>query len=408
MPSRTNPIVYTLLLCGLSALPPLSIDMNLPALPDMEASLGVAAGSGALTLSVFLLGFALAPIMGGPLADRFGRRSTVLVALAGTILGAAGSAASPTFWCLLLSRSVQGAACGVCITVPLAIVRDRFDGAQARQQLARIMAIVGLAPLLAPVIGGSVQEMFGWRAISGVQGLFGAFLMLLVLTGFSETLAPDKRLSLNPRKLLGVYARVLGNRTFVGFAFTHSFLFGCLFAFISGSPGLLMNQMGLSEIGFSLVFALISAGVLAGSFASGRLGRRNASPETIVPFCLSVMLAVSLGVLALAITEAMSPITITPLLFLLTFHFGLVAPNTMNSAVEVLPGIAGTASGTLNSLQMLMGATGSATVTLLSASHDPGRAMALTMAGSVILSVTAYLLIVRTRRRAGRAGPAAI
>lgn len=389
MTLRPSSFRFTMALAGISALPPLSIDMNLPGVPGIEAAFGLGSGKGALTLSLFLFGFALAPIAGGPVADRFGRRNTLLASLLGTSLGAFGCALAPGFPSLLLCRLVQGAAAGVCLVIPLAIVRDTLQGHAARRQIARIMTIVGLAPLVAPVVGARIFLASGWRAIYAVQALFGVLLFVRMLTGFSETLPPERRLALNPRQVARGYRTVFGNRVFAGFALGNALSFACLFAYISGSPGLLLGELGLSAQAYSWVFAATSAGLLLGSFASGWLGCREVRPRRIVAWALAGMALAAGGALLLTLNGPVRLAALVPLLLTMTFCCGLLGPNAMGEALEPLGRVAGTAAGAVSALQMLLGAGSSALVTFLGAFCGPGVAMTLVMTLAVLLGIAA-------------------
>ena len=225
--------------------------------------------------------------------------------------------------------------------LPLAIVRDTLNGSEAPRLLSRIMLVVAVAPLLAPIIGAWVLTWSGWRSIYSVQGGLSAFLLIMTAVGFEETLPPDRRIPLNLKQIQAAYSTILTNKTFLGFAFLMAFTFGCMFSYISGSPGLLLVQLGLSEKAYSLIFAFTSFGLMCGSYISYRLGRKGVPTRSIINQGLAFMVVVVLTALALVLCNAVHLSTIAPALFLLMLCAGTIQPNCMAEAVAPLPHIAG-------------------------------------------------------------------
>jgi len=401
MPMNPSGFLFFIVLACLGGLPPLSIDMNLPAIPAIEGAFGVAAGQGALTFSFFLLGFAVAPVVGGPLSDRYGRRPTLIASLALISLGAFACMLDESFHFLLAARLVQGAACGSCVLAPLAIIRDTLSGPAARRKLSGIMFIMGVAPLAAPIAGSLVLQLGGWRAIYGVQGGLGLILLLLIAFGFAETLPPERRASLNVRDLARRYATLFSNRAYLGLALPMAFGFGCMFSYIAGSPGLMLNEIGLSEQTYSLAFAFTSLGLMGGSLISAFLGRHEVATRTIVAGSL-IVLILAVGTIALTLWETGAGLPLLlGLFFMVLLCFGLIQPNAMSEAVAPWGEMAGTASGGLNSLQMFVGAGAGALVTLLAGSLSPGRAMSGAMLAMALLAGAGFLLSPARVRRAG-------
>ncbi|SHL05789.1 MFS transporter, DHA1 family, bicyclomycin/chloramphenicol resistance protein [Desulfatibacillum alkenivorans DSM 16219] len=400
-PIKPQSLLYTGMLAGLASLPPLSIDMNLPAIPAIEASLGVASGQGALTFSLFLLGFAIAPIVGGPVADRFGRRPTLLLSLLFTSIAAFSCMIAPSFRTLLIFRLIQGIASGICILLPLAIVRDTLSESEAPKLLSRIMLVVAVAPLIAPIIGAWVLSWSDWRTIHAVQGGLSTLLLLLTAMGFEETLEEDRRTPLSMRQIGSAYAEIATSKTFLGFSFLMAFTFGCMFSYISGSPGLLQVQLGLSENLYSLVFAFTSFGIMCGSYISYRLGKRDVPARSIINRGLACMVVAVAAALVLVLNGFVHLETMAPALFLIMMCAGTIQPNCMAEAVAPLPHIAGTASGALNSLQMFIGSAASACVTFLTGYFTPALAMMISMACSIALAFAVYHGL-RTGRAPGK------
>ena len=385
-------IVY---LGALSALPPLSIDMGLAGIPAIESTFANAAGRGPLTLSLFLVGFALSPLVCGPIADRFGRRPTLLVGLGIFLAAAAAAACAGSFGVLLAVRLVQGLAAGACAVLPFAVVRDVFDGTIARNRLSQVSAVLGVAPMVAPILGSWVMTFADWRAIYAAQAVTGLILLGVAIFGFAETLPAARRRSLNAAVLLGSYRMVIGNRTFRDFTLIYAFGFACMFCFIAGSPAVLMRSFGLSSHVFAVLFALTACGVLLGSLASARLSSLHVPSRTILLVGLPVMAACAVGAAVLAATGVARPATLIPLVALVIFCFGLTGPSLNHEALGDLGHVAGAASGIMRFTQMVMGAAVSALIALLEPFGHPALIMTLIMAGCGIAAIFVFALQAR-------------
>lgn len=398
MALRRDSIAFTLFLGGLSAVPPLAIDMGLPGIPAIESTFADAAGRGPLTLSLFLAGFAISPLVGGPLADRFGRRNVLLVGLALFSIAAAASALASSFAMLLFFRLLQGFSAGACVILPLAIVRDVFEGATARHRLSQVAAVLGIAPMVAPILGGWVMSVSGWREIYAAQSVTGLILLAVSAIGFEETLPVGRRRSLNPGHLLGSYRLVLSDRNFVGFSLVYGLGFACMFSYISGSATVFMGTLGLSGTQFSLLFAITSCGVFFGSLVSGRLSKKHVPARRIMTAGLAVMtMAAAVGLL-LVLAGVVGIYTLCPLVALIIFCFGLIAPSTNHEAMSNLGVVAGSAAGVMRSIQMLLGAIASALVASLNVFGNPPLTMTALMAAAIVLSAIVYLLMMRGER----------
>lgn len=391
MALRRDSFAFTAFLGTLTALPPLSIDMGLPGLPAIEASFADATGRGPLTLSLFLAGFAISPLICGPLADRFGRRATLLDGLLLFSIAAGACALAPSFTVLLAFRLLQGLAAGACAILPIAIVRDLFQHAVARQKLSQIAAVLGIAPMMAPVLGGWVMAVSDWRSIYAVQAAIGLALLIVGGFGLAESQPVENRRSLNPRQLAESYRFVLGDRGFVGYALLYACAFACMFAFISGAPSVLIGSLGLSTTSFSLLFGLTSCGVLVASLISGQLSRRHVASRKIIAFGLLVMIASAIAAVALVPAGAVTVLSLTPLMALTIFAFGLLAPSTNHEALQNLPHVAGAAAGVMRCTQMVMGGFASAMIAVFEPFGHPALVMTGLMAGMALAAGAIYL-----------------
>ncbi|ATN36865.1 hypothetical protein ACO34A_24115 (plasmid) [Rhizobium sp. ACO-34A] len=381
---------FILLLGALSALPPIAIDMGLPAIPSIEAAFADAAGRGPLTLSVFLFGFAVTPLFAGPLADRFGRRPVMLSGLLVFAFAAGACAFTTDFSALLGFRLLQGIAGGACAVVPFAIVRDTMDGVEARTMFAKIMTVIGVAPLVAPLIGSAMLGIVSWEMVYLSQGMVAFILALTVAFCLPETMDKDRRPSLSSATLASRYVEVIANRTFRNFTLVYAFSFACKFAYISASAAVFIQTFGLSASSFALTFGLMSCGLIVGSSLSARLSSKI-SPMMLISCALCAMNFAVLLSLLLALLDLATLWTLVPLVTIVTISFGIIAPNAVHCAMQPMSGVAATASGLSRSVQMVLGAAASAFGAMATSTLTPVISMSAVMtvcaaaAGGILL-----------------------
>ena len=268
---RPDSLPVAVLLAALFALGPLSTDMYLPALPAMSRSLGTGVGPVQLTLSVFLVGFAVSQLVMGPLSDRFGRRPVLLVGLAVYLVATLACVFAPSIEALIAARFFQSL--GACTGVVLgrAVVRDVYGRARTARMLAYMSAAMAVAPLVAPIIGGYVVVWFDWRAVFMVLAAFGLTMLVLVAAFLRETNEHLDVHAARPGPMIRNYVALFTVRRYVGYMLTNAFVYSGLFAFISGSPFVLIDFLGLEPRLFGLSFATIIVGYMAGTLTAGRL-----------------------------------------------------------------------------------------------------------------------------------------
>jgi DHA1 family bicyclomycin/chloramphenicol resistance-like MFS transporter len=385
---------FVVFLAALAALPPLSIDMALPALHGIAASLHTSPGRAGLTLSLFMAGFAITPLIYGPLSDRLGRRPILLFGLALFTAGSAACACSPGILLLLASRFAEGAGAGAGISMAFAVVRDLFEGAESRAKLSYVQMVMSLAPLLAPSIGALILGFADWRAIYGVLGALGVTLLAVIALGFQESHArPDKAGSLFGQVRDG-YKILFASRRGMGFALVFALSFGVQFSFIAGSPLVFMGHFSTSARVYGLVFAATSCGIMAGAFLNTRLSKRGISGRLALLAGFCIYLATSIAMLALGAAGALTEFNLTALLVLSAFAFGMIAPNASHGALQAMPEIAGIAGAILTSLQMAVAVLASAIVAATYGAIGI-YAMLLPMLGFGIFATLAYALMAR-------------
>jgi DHA1 family bicyclomycin/chloramphenicol resistance-like MFS transporter len=387
-------MAFTLLMSFLSALPSFAIDMSLPAITETAASLRVAPAQAGLMMSLFMVGFAVAPLFYGPASDRYGRKPIVVFACMLFVIAGIGCALAQSLPTLLMWRVVQGAGAGASMTIALAIIRDLFEGQAARTKLSYVTIATMIVPMIAPTAGAALLALGGWRVIHAVLAGVGLFLLLAMLLGFAESARINPANRLVPSVIARNYLRVLMHPLCLGYILVSSTTFGALFAYVSGSSLFLINVVGLRPLQYGLVFAATSLGIMAGAFLNTRLSARGVLP--FYPLAAGLLLAVVSAILLLAMTLVNwmpLPLFIS-LLVLGNLAFGLTAPNAMQGAMQPLPQIAGAAGAATGCIQMTTAAVVSGLVAEL---YDGHSALSMTafMALCSLLALIAYLLLAR-------------
>jgi MFS transporter, DHA1 family, multidrug resistance protein len=378
-PLRIAPesIAYTILLGVLAALPALSIDISAPTLVLLQKDLATSSVVAGLTLSLFIGGFALGQLAGGRLSDRGGRRPVLLAGLVCYTIASVGCALSPTGGTLVISRFVQGLGAGACSVLSFAMVQDLFEGDAARTKRSYVTVIFGVVPMLAPALGSLLSDSAGWRAIHGVLALIGGALLVVAWYGVSESMRAKSTISGSADKTGS--ARLRNDFQFVGLGLTNAFSYGAIFAYIAGSPIVIIGQMRLSSTAFAGIFACTAAALTAGAWVNGRLSRRGFGPATILGPSLGAAAAATLALALACLAGVTSGIILLPLLLITLFTRGTIAPNLQHLAIERRREQAGAASAAIGVSQLLSGALTSGAVAVL-LPHIGTNAVAIPMA----------------------------
>ncbi|MEV4054024.1 multidrug effflux MFS transporter [Amycolatopsis sp. NPDC049688] len=388
-PTRRAQLKFVLVLGGLTAFGPLSIDMYLPALPRMAADLHAADSTVQLTLSAFIVGLALGQLVLGPLSDALGRRRPLLAGLALYVVGSVLCAVSPDAWLLVAARFVQSLGAAAGIVIARATVRDLFSGTAMTKFFSTLMLVSGLAPILAPLIGGQLLTWTSWRGVFVVLTAFGALLLAVVVFFLPEPSSARSPLRLS--QVMRTYGRLALDRSFAGYALASGLLFASMFAYISGSSFALQGVYGLSPQAYSLVFGANGVGIVLAGQLNGRLVGRVRERVLLLS---GLLLGVAGGTFVLASVLLRASLALLLVsLFLLVSSIGLVMPNASSLALASHARSAGAASALLGVLQFVVGAAATPLVGL----GGPGTAvpMAATMAGFAVLALAAYLTLAR-------------
>jgi MFS transporter, DHA1 family, multidrug resistance protein len=350
-----RPPVRTVVVLGLlSTFGPLSLDLYLPALPQLADDLGASASLAQLSITACLVGLAVGQLVAGPLSDRLGRRRPLIVGLVAFLLASVACALAPTAAILVLLRLVQGLAGAAGIVISRAIARDLYSGRALMIFFSRLLLVAGLAPVIAPILGGQLTRVMTWRGIFGVLAGFGAVLLLAGLFGLKETLPPERRIVGSFRRTLQGYNTLLHDRFFVGCALSSGLAGASMFAYIAGSTFVLQRIYGMSPQGFSLVFGCISLGLVTAAQGGARLALVWPLSR-VLGFGLTINL---LGATALLIT-VISGLRLAALigaLVIMVCAVGLIFPTANALAMADYPDLAGTASSLQGLSQFVFGA----------------------------------------------------
>lgn len=295
--ARRTGILVTLVLGGLTALPPLSMDMYLPALPAVTDALHAPAATVQLTLTACLAGMALGQLVVGPMSDRWGRRRPLLVGMLVYIFATAICVFAPTAELLIGFRLLQGLAGAAGIVIARAVVRDLYDGEAMARFFSTLMLISGVAPVIAPVIGGQVLRITDWRGIFAVLTVVGVLLTLVVWKWLHETLPPAERHTGGVGDALRTMRGLLADRVFTGYMIAGSLAFAALFAYVSASPFVVQEIYGASPQTFSLLFGVNSIGLIAVGQINGKILVGRVSLDKALGFGLAVIVLAATALL---------------------------------------------------------------------------------------------------------------
>jgi DHA1 family bicyclomycin/chloramphenicol resistance-like MFS transporter len=389
-----NSAAFALLLGALAALPSFGIDMSLPALGAIGASLGVNADRAGLTISLFMVGYAVAPPFCGPVSDRIGRKPIMLGAVALFAVASLGCTVSRSLAELLPWRVMQGMGAGVGTTITLAVIQDLFDGPAGRAKFSDLASLMVLVPMVAPAAGTAVLTIDGWRAIYGLLAIVGFALLGIVWLFFGESARLDEAERLSPAAILRSYALALSYPVCRGYILVNAAGFGALFAYISGSSLFFIDALGLSRGQYSLIYAATFIGIMASVVVNGRLSRWGVAPAYPLGTGIVLALASAAAFLVAILAEWGWVPGLVAILILGTMGFGLIAPNAMHAAMQPLPSHAGAVSAMAGFVQVLTQSISSAVVVTFSG-RDPGLSMAVAMIFCSVGALLAYGAVAR-------------
>ena len=383
---RPGTFALTALLAALSAVAPLTTDMYLPSLPNIAQQLSASTAQVQLTISAYLIGFALGQIFYGPLSDRHGRKPVLLCAVALYCVASLVCALSTSVEMLIVARFAQALGGFGGVVLARAIVRDLYSGARAGRELSLIGSVTALAPVLAPVVGGILQTGFGWRSIFVTLVIAGLASGGMVWLRLPETLATRAAEPGSPVNMLKSYRVVARHPAFLAYLGISTASYAGLFAWISGASFVLQNLYGLTPFNFGIAFALGSIGYMTGTLIAARLVARLGLDGIIGLGSVAVSIG-GLGMVAAVALGLTSAISLVLPVAVYLAGLGMVLPQTIAGAMTPFPERAGTASALLGFIQQSAAALCGAVVGWLLGANAWPIAIAVAVMGCTTLAI---------------------
>ncbi|HSE72206.1 MAG TPA: multidrug effflux MFS transporter [Nocardioidaceae bacterium] len=392
VPTGRRYVQLVLVLGALIALGPLTIDMYLPAFPALSAELDASASATQLTLTGMLGGLAFGQLVIGPLSDAFGRKLPLMIGLVTHGFASVLCALAPSIYLLSGVRVLQGFAGAAISVVAMAIVRDLFSGLAVARLISRLMLVIGLAPILAPTLGGLILEWTSWRGIFGVLAAAAAVLSLVALVGIRETLPTERRRPADLRSTLGTYRGLVRDRSFLALVFIGGLMLSAVFAYVAGSSFVLQDGYGLDERAFGLVFGVNALGLTLASQLNPMLIRRFGAVDVLTA-AMVVSAVAALGLLVAGATGVGGLAGVLVPLAVIISACGLSLPNTPALALNRHGESAGTAAAMLGFVQFGVGAVIAPLVGL--SGSTTAVPMAAVMLGVTVLASVLMFGVVR-------------
>jgi DHA1 family bicyclomycin/chloramphenicol resistance-like MFS transporter len=391
------PLSWVGVLALLTAVAPLATDMYLPGLPSMAADFGTTASAIQLTLTTFMIGLALGQLVIGPLSDRFGRRPLMLLGTIVCVMASAACALAPSIELLTAFRFLQGFSGAAGVVLSRAVISDRARGAAAAKIFSLMMIINGAAPVVAPLLGGTLMGTIGWRGVFWVITGLAVAMFIGVVVWLAETHPRERRITGGLAAFMREARSVLGNRRFIGYTLAFAFSFAVLFSYIAASPFVLQKALRLSPMAFSIAFASNAVGLVVMNAVNAKIVER---------FGQRRLLHLGIGLLTLfasllVVDAVLGPVLWATLIVLwcAVTSLGLVMANATSLAVEEARRAAGTGSAVIGAFQFGLAAVVSPIV------GAGGEYTAVPMAAAMLISaLISAAALALTRHPTSRAG----
>ena len=388
----TNRFYLILILGLLTAIGPFSIDMYLPAFPDIAKGLHTTISQVMLSLSSFFIGISVGQFIYGPLLERFGRKKPLYVGLTIYLLASLGCALAASVQALIFLRLLQALGGCVGMVAARAMVRDLFEVKENAKVFSTLMLVVAVSPIVAPTAGGYVTAIFGWRWIFALLMIVNALILVGIYFLLPESKKPDPNFSLKPRPILNSFASIIVHPQFYTYALTAAISAAGMYAYIGGSPSVFMGIFHVSEKQYGWIFALIAMGLIGSSQINSVLLRTYTS-EQIIKVALACQAFVGLVMVTLALTGFSELFTTIFLIFLFLCCQGFTFPNASALSLAPFGHNAGSASALLGGIQMSIGACTSALVSVFQ------NNTALPMTGVMACCATGALTVLLVGRK---------
>ena len=395
-PLPLSPVLLTLILGGLQAVMPLSIDLYLPGLPAIALDLHATAGAAQFTLAVFMLGVALGQLAYGPVTDKYGRKGPLLFGLSVYVLGAVLCALAPSIAALIAGRFLQALGASASAVITAATVRDLWSGKALAERLSQLMLVMGVAPILAPSLGGLILTHGTWHTLFWFLAAFG-LLAALAVAQLPETSSVQERQQTQLRNAATNYLALLRNTPFLLHILAGACMSGVLFAYLTGSSFVYITTLGVTPTLFAVLFGVNAVGLILASQLNRVLLRRFGLFQ-VTRLAVFAALLLAAVLLMVVLTGHTTVLTLTVLLFLLLGALGCTFPNISALAFGHVRERIGSAAALQGTIQSAVGAAAGSFVSVF------GNGTALPMAGVLVGSAAlAALLLFVARRHQGDA-----
>jgi DHA1 family bicyclomycin/chloramphenicol resistance-like MFS transporter len=379
----------------LTMVAPFSIDTYLPSFPDIGRELAASATQMQQTLSLYMAAFAVMSLVYGPLSDAFGRRRVILFAMAVYVATSVGCAVASDFHWLLLMRIGQGLSASGGLIVGRAVVRDAFSGSRAQRAMSKVMLVFALAPAVAPIIGGWLHSVAGWRSVFWFLSGLGVFLWLLVALRLPETLSPQSRHSPHPAHIARSYRRALSTRRFVMLITIFALNFGGFFLYIAGSPVMIYDFLHLGANDFWRLFVPLVVCLMLGAYLSGRLAGRCTPAQATAIGAVLMIAGAGINLLSTSLLPP-SPFSLIAPLTIYVTGMALSMPNVTLLVLDVFPHHRGLSAALQGFTQTLFNSIVAGVITPLASVHP--ITMAATMLGLNFCAVLLWIIWYRVYR----------
>jgi DHA1 family bicyclomycin/chloramphenicol resistance-like MFS transporter len=389
-----SPIALLALLMAMTALGPLTLNILVPAVPNLVATMNTDPATVQLTISLYLFGIAVSQLVLGPLSDRFGRRPVVIAGLAVTAAASVLAIAMSSIGGLIAARTLQAFGASSGLVIGRAIVRDLYDRERAASMIGWVTTVMVVAPMVAPLIGGLLDTAFGWEAIFVFVAVSSCAVLAWAVLALPET-RPDHITGGGMRFIAGESRELLRDRNFLGYMLAGGIATATFFAFLGGGPHLVIGIMGRSSAEYGAWFALTAFGYMIGNLIAARLSPRFGIENMIRA---GIALQILGAVISIALAHAFplgGPETVFPPQFLLSCGNGIFLPNAIAGAISVRPQAAGTASGITGFTQMGLGAISAQAMSTVIEHSATAQPMAWTMLILASIAMTLFVLLVR-------------
>jgi DHA1 family bicyclomycin/chloramphenicol resistance-like MFS transporter len=389
-----SPGALLALLMAMTAIGPLTLNILVPAVPNLVVTMNTDPATVQLTISLYLFGLAVSQLALGPLSDRFGRRPVVIAGLALTALASVLAIAMSSIDALIVARTIQALGASTGLVIGRAIIRDLYDRDRAASMIGWVTTVMVVAPMVAPLIGGLLDTALGWESIFAFVAVASFAVLAWAFIALPET-RPDHITGGGVRFIMRETRELIRDRNFIGYMLAGAIATATFFAFLGGGPHLVIGIMGRTSAEYGAWFALTAFGYMVGNLIAARVSPRFGVDNMIRA---GIGLQIIGAVLSIALATAFplgGPETVFPAQFVLSCGNGIFLPNAIAGAISVRPQAAGTASGIVGFVQMGCGGLAAQAMSHVVAHSSTAQPMAWSMLLLAGLAMILFVVLVR-------------